>query len=256
MRRKIAPGDWFWYRQTYYQIGMQLHLATVLPSGILSAFQFVPALRNKYRAVHRISGRVAFTLLYISMIGAVMIAPRSIGGAISVQAIVGTLCVMTGYSVFRSWTSIRHRRIADHRRWALRAMFYMGSIITARVIMISTTLIVTNLGTNHTLFRCDELEFTLKEGNLSDTFSIKYPSCEGVASSSVVGVKANLAGSLEEMGSALRLTFGAALWLALMIHTLGVECYINSTEPKAKGSAADQSSDSELRQGVLVSKLL
>ncbi|KAG9033136.1 hypothetical protein FRB95_000554 [Tulasnella sp. JGI-2019a] len=247
LRRKIAPGDWFWYNQKFYQVGMQLHLATVLPGGILSVFQFVPSIRNNYRQFHRISGRIAFTLLYISMIGALMIAPHAIGGSMSVQSIVWTLSFMTGYAVFKSWTYIRQRprRIADHRKWALRAMFYMGSIITARVIMITAAVITKFVGTHYTVFRCDEVEFTLNEGNMSNVFSTKYPSCQGVAATSVVPVRADIGGTIEEIGSALRLSFGAALWLALTLHAIGVEYYINRTEPNVKRDQPSNSKQSD-----------
>lgn len=143
--------------------------------GILSVFQFVPALRHvssnygtylayvtpsltcqvdhlqRYPRIHRISGRTAFALLYISMIGAVMIAPHAIGGALALQSFVGALCVMSGFAVYQSWSSIRRRHVVAHREWSLRAMFYIGSAITARVIMLSTALVVTRLATHHTV---------------------------------------------------------------------------------------------------------
>ncbi|KAG8853049.1 hypothetical protein FRB96_008427 [Tulasnella sp. 330] len=250
LMKRSPPGDWFWYSQKYYQRGMQLHLATVLPCGILSVFQFVPALRNRYPQVHRISGRIAFRLLYISMIGAFMIAPHAIGGALSLQSFVGALSAMSGFAVFKSWASIRRRQVGEHRKWSLRAMFYIGSAITARVVLIATVVIATNLTTRYTVFRCDELEFTLKQFNVSDTFSTKYPTCQGAPAWSVVPVKATLPGSPEEIGSALRLSFGSACWLALMIHAIGVEYYINYSSSMANNLITSASPGSEFVQDV------
>lgn len=81
------------------------------------------------------------------------------------------------------------------------------------------------------LFRCDELEFTMREGNVSDVFSSKYPICRGATAGSVAPVHADIRGTADEVGSALRLSFGAGLWLALMIHAIGVEYYVSYLPP-------------------------
>lgn len=62
------------------------------------------------------------------------------------------------------------------------------------------------------------------------SFAAKYPACQGVSTTATRNVVPVLAsfGSDEEVASALRLFFGSSLWLALLIHTLGIEYYVST----------------------------
>jgi hypothetical protein len=58
-----------------------------------------------------------------------------------------------------------------------------------------------------------------------------YPQCTqaGVDLSKVfVAVHAATKGNGLEYGSAVRLTFGLALWVSILIHTIGVEIYVRT----------------------------
>jgi hypothetical protein len=62
-----------------------------------------------------------------------------------------------------------------------------------------------------------------------------YPECEnyynGANQNQYAIITANINGTAIEAGTALDLTFGAALWLALALHAIGVELYVSSTNP-------------------------
>jgi hypothetical protein len=59
-----------------------------------------------------------------------------------------------------------------------------------------------------------------------------YPSCAAYADGSNLGqvsaVAANFNGKGANVGAALNMTFGTALWLSTAIHALGVEIYVSS----------------------------
>lgn len=59
---------------------MTIHLATVMPAGILVVFQFVPIVRYKAIMVHRLNGWLVTLLLLVANAGAFMIADKSFGG--------------------------------------------------------------------------------------------------------------------------------------------------------------------------------
>ncbi|KAG9008006.1 hypothetical protein FRB94_008330 [Tulasnella sp. JGI-2019a] len=241
MRKRLVPGEWFWYQQKYYQLGMQLHLMAIFPASVLFVFQFVPYIRNNYRQIHRLSlsGRIAFTLLYIGNIGGIIIAPHAFGGSPSVQSATYTLAILTSFASYKAWRSIRLQRVTEHRKWALRCAFYMGSIITSRPMLGITSLIAVNSGPQYVIFRCDELDFTMSMDevwtNTSHTpLQVKYPACGDKRSSwptTVVPVRSAFTGGYEELASAFRLTFGAAMWICLTLHAVGVECYLNLSPP-------------------------
>lgn len=59
-----------------------------------------------------------------------------------------------------------------------------------------------------------------------------FPACASYANGSnleqVAAVSAGFSGSAANVGAALNVSFGAALWLAFNIHALGVEVYVSS----------------------------
>lgn len=67
------------------------------------------------------------------------------------------------------------------------------------------------------------------------SLEVKYPTCRGTPSA-VVPVRATFSGGYEELSSALRIPFGATMWLALTVHAVGVEYYVSSTSSQNAGS--------------------
>lgn len=110
-----APGEWFYYSQSFYQAGIALHLYTIIPAGMLAVFQFVPAIRHKVLIVHRINGYFAILLLICGNVGALMIARHAFGGTMATQALVGTLSILTIVSAFLAYYNIKRLQIDQHR---------------------------------------------------------------------------------------------------------------------------------------------
>lgn len=64
-----APGECYYYTKGHYEIGIRLHLYTILPAAFLAVFQFVPAIRHKIILFHRINGYVIIILSLFGIVG-------------------------------------------------------------------------------------------------------------------------------------------------------------------------------------------
>lgn len=121
-RKNAAPGEWFYFRQPFYRAGIILHLAVVIPAGVLAAVQFTPVLRHKALILHRINGYVLMSLVTLANVSGLMVARRSFGGTVETQMFVGLLALATTGSMAMAWTSIKRLQIAQHRAWMLRCV--------------------------------------------------------------------------------------------------------------------------------------
>jgi uncharacterized membrane protein len=121
-RKNAAPGEWFYFRQPFYRAGIILHLAVVIPAGLLAAVQFTPVLRYKALILHRINGYVIILLVTLANVSGLMIARRSFGGTVETQMFVGLLALATTVSMVMAWVNIKRLQIAQHRAWMLRCV--------------------------------------------------------------------------------------------------------------------------------------
>jgi uncharacterized membrane protein YozB (DUF420 family) len=135
LESNLLPEEYYNFRVPLNKALLLTHLASVLPAGALAVLQFVPSIRTRFMAFHRISGRVINTLTLISTICGWAIAPVSFGGDPSIQLGVYVLGLMTMWSVIAGWRAIRRLRIDEHRVWLIRAWAYQMSIVTMRLIM-------------------------------------------------------------------------------------------------------------------------
>jgi hypothetical protein len=104
-------------------------------------------------------------------------------------------------------------------------MFYLGTIITTRIIMIIAALIISKLKNYHALQSCDQIASGYDSTLI---FQHKYPQCVNTSRDMLIPVQANFKGG-ENVEAALGLSFGMALWLAIFMHLVGVEIYLGLT---------------------------
>jgi hypothetical protein len=95
--------------------------------------------------------------------------------------------------------------------------------------MIIAVVIISSTGEYYTVWSCAKIESALPKASL---LSKLYPACEpyidGSNLNEVAIVKANLDGETgANAGAALGMSFGMALWLATVIHAIGVEVYVS-----------------------------
>ncbi|XPS95370.1 hypothetical protein M3J09_004661 [Ascochyta lentis] len=233
-----APGECYYYRNFLrYKIGILLHLAGILPASLLAVFQFTPFIRQRWIAFHRVCGYLAVMLYILSLAGVLMIARHALGGSLDVQAWCGFVGFAVLFCFVLSIVNIKRLQIEQHRAWMLRGWFYAGSIITSRFIMILAAVITSDRG-YYTVWTCAKIVSTISDRSLVLLVQ-DYPSCKSYANGSnpeqVAAVSANLTGgSSANVGAALNISFGAALWLAFNMHAMGIEVYLRLTPREAE----------------------
>lgn len=123
-RSNAAPGEWFYFRHTFYRAGMILHLASVVPAGVLAAVQFVPVVRYKALIFHRVNGYAIILLVTLANVSGLMIARRTFGGTLETQVFVGILAISTTTCMALAYGNIKRLHIAQHRAWMLRCVSF------------------------------------------------------------------------------------------------------------------------------------
>lgn len=226
-----SPGEWYWYHSGHYRVGITLHLGCILPAGLLMVWQFVPIIRRRAIWLHRINGYIVVTLVLVSHAGVLMIARRSFGGDPCLQAGFGLLVIATTVSLALALYNIKRLQIDQHRAWMLRTVFYLGTIITERIIMVIAAQILTLVGSYYTIWSCQELSFVFE--NDRKYFETTYPECVSNSDADTI-VRADFGTKKDGIGASLRASFGLAMWLAIFLHAAGVEIYLNLTPREAR----------------------
>ncbi|KAJ8114981.1 hypothetical protein OPT61_g3265 [Boeremia exigua] len=223
-----APGECYYYKQSLYNTGIKLHLYTIIPAALLACVQFVPVIRHRFIIVHRVNGYLVLVLAYLGLISAFMILRRAFGGGLDVQLWGGVAGTMSAVSLGLSYYNVKKLQIEEHRKWMLRAWAYLGTIITMRLIFVIMAAVISKYGDYYQPRECGQIQFLVKS---QEELSIRYPECSRNASSNALTlVRANFSSSApEEATVALGISFGSAAWLALTIHAVLVELYINLT---------------------------
>jgi uncharacterized membrane protein len=156
----LVPGYWYYFGFGHYRWGMLIHLASVLPAGILMVFQFTPVIRHKFITFHRINGYIVLLLCLISNASAFVIIPHKQGGnRITSHAVEMLMGIITTIGIFMAWWNVRRKQIDQHRAWMIRTMFYMGVTITARLINLAAGKVISRFGNYWTVWMCDEISF-------------------------------------------------------------------------------------------------
>ncbi|KAM0818685.1 putative Microtubule associated protein [Seiridium cardinale] len=225
-----TPGECYYLLKNPYKIGMILHLASILPAAFLACFQFVPVIRHKVLILHRVNGYSIITLSVLSVAGALMIARHSFGGGLDAQSAIGFLAILFLFANFMAYVNIKRLQIEQHRAWMLRAWVWAGSAITTRFILFAGANIVSRIGGFFTAFPCSKIAWILGD---QETTIAWYPECSSYFSegdeTKYVAVLGSVWGNLAESAAAYDMSYGAAHWLALNLHVLGVELYLRLT---------------------------
>ncbi|KAN0093962.1 hypothetical protein V8E51_017146 [Hyaloscypha variabilis] len=206
--------------------------------GIILPLQFIPRLRAKNPALHRWIGRLLILAVSLGNVGGMVATRHSFGGTITAQTSFGTLVVISSFSLFKAWGSIRAGRVHRHRVWMLRAWSYICSVLTLRLLMavFSFSLVLLSPNRYKTVSTCAEILHTYKTLSCNFTRSLprlleRYPTCADLSDDGAKGVFVAVNASLdvmrpEEIFSMLSLVYGTCAFLGLMIHVLGVEVYL------------------------------
>ncbi|KAI4853957.1 hypothetical protein E4T44_00508 [Aureobasidium sp. EXF-8845] len=245
-----APGECYYYLQVPFKIGLKLHLYTIIPAALLVILQFIPVIRHKLILFHRMNGYIVVVLSLISNAGTIIITRHAFGGDFATQTWTGAMVILTTVGYIMAWVNIKLLQIDQHRAWMLRTWAWFSTIITIRIIMIISAQIISTSRSWYTVRPCAQIAFAIGQ---NDTLAA-YPQCidyfTGVTPNLPVIVTADFASQNSmELSAALGIPFGAAGWLALLIHTFAIECYLNLT-PKESSRLRQRSYERQLERGM------
>jgi predicted membrane protein DUF2306 len=107
-------------RNELHYVLLVAHIATAAVASLAGAIQFLPAVRRRFPAVHRWTGRAYFFLgVFPSMVLAIPVAALAPFGA-SNQAALFALDALWIVTAIAGYRAVRQHRYADHRRWMIR----------------------------------------------------------------------------------------------------------------------------------------
>jgi uncharacterized membrane protein len=121
-----------------FALHQRLTLAHILPGLIfvvLGPLQFISGLRKRLPGLHRLLGRILLVdALLVGVTALVMSWQMSIGGRLESAAtfVFGAFFLL---AFGRAFVAIRARRVAEHRRWAIRAYAVGLGVGTVRPIV-------------------------------------------------------------------------------------------------------------------------
>ncbi|KAK4120195.1 hypothetical protein N657DRAFT_658546 [Parathielavia appendiculata] len=228
------PLDCYYYTEgSVDRVGILLHLGTILPAALLACLQFVPVIRRTFVLFHRINGYLILVLSVVSTAGAFMLSRHAVGGRLDAQMVIGTVSVAFIVSLGLAYYNVKRLQIEQHRAWMLRAWFYAGSIITMRIIMFLSSLIVSDDGYDVPMPCAKVAAFT---GSHQQTLQ-SFPECDVYFSRQDVNKMVLVPASMTKNGAntiaIMSMAFGPALWLALALHAVGIEVYLHLTPAEA-----------------------
>ncbi|KAK2009492.1 hypothetical protein LZ32DRAFT_608402 [Colletotrichum eremochloae] len=227
----LAPGYWYYFQKGHYRYGMLIHLACILPAGILMTLQFTPVIRHKFLLFHRINGYIVILLCLVSTGAAFVIIRHQQGGnRSSLQAVEALLGIMATFGILIAWWNIRRKQIDQHRAWMLRSMIWMGAIITSRIVNLAAIPIATRNRNAWAVWMCDEISFLYATAGMQFP-KAAYPDCflpDGSLDrwKRVAVLAVENPDMPEQLGSVVYISYGAILWLCLFLHVVGVELYL------------------------------
>ncbi len=120
-------SECYYFMKGSARVGLLLHMATILPAGILVVFQFLPVIRYKYLLFHRISGYLILLLSVVSTAGVFLISDHAFGGSIAVQASSGLSALVFLVSLVLAYYNIKRLQIDQHRAWMIRAWAWVSA---------------------------------------------------------------------------------------------------------------------------------
>ncbi len=99
--------------------------------------------------LHRINGYTVFVLYFLGAAGGIVITPHAYGGHIDTQTAAGALAILVLIAWAIAYVQIKRLQIDQHRKWMLRGISMMASIVTSRIILLIATKIMSDIGTYH-----------------------------------------------------------------------------------------------------------
>ncbi|CUA74766.1 hypothetical protein RSOLAG22IIIB_05706 [Rhizoctonia solani] len=229
-----TPVEGYWYQKSSWKIFVILHIVTTIPASFFSVFCFLPITFKMWPRLHGAAGYLVSLLLIVSCVAGGIVARRAQGGELAVQ--LGYYILSSGAIASVVMGCIEGWRTAfdAHREWMLRAWVYNGALVTTHVTVAVSARIIARIASYYTTMRCSEIRYVIN----SDRIPTDFPECstpEAIANPDGYYVAVKAVWEQERLGqsSAIRVTFGMSMLLAIVLHCVGVEIYIRATRDES-----------------------
>jgi len=123
----------------WYLLVFRIHIFTGLVSILSGAIQLIEYLRIRYPDIHRALGRIYVCCVFASSICGLLVAPLSLGGAIT-SAGFSFLALIWFYFTLLAFRTAIHGKIKEHWKWVLRSYALTFSSITFRSMLLVSLL--------------------------------------------------------------------------------------------------------------------
>jgi uncharacterized membrane protein len=112
---------------------LRIHIAASIVAALTGPLQFIPAFRNRFRAIHRTIGKLYIVAVLIGAVFGFMMATTALGGIIS-QTGFSVLAILWAGATLVALQKIRNRDIVGHSRWMIRSFALTFSFVSLRII--------------------------------------------------------------------------------------------------------------------------
>lgn len=124
-----APGECYYFLNGgLEQIGMMLHLYSIIPCCCLVFFQFIPAFRQRCLVFHRINGYASVLCMGVAIVGGLMSLPSSFGGDVTWMTVATIHSIMVTAGLTVAIIHVRRLEIGQHRAWMLRTWIWVFAL--------------------------------------------------------------------------------------------------------------------------------
>lgn len=231
-----TPGEGYWYERSPGKANIIIHIFTSLPASFFSVFCFLPITYNRWPRFHSILGYIVSALLLVSLVCGAIVGRRAQGGDLNVQSGVYMLASGAAYAVVMGCLEARRGALDAHREWMLRAWFYNGAFVTTRVTALLSAQVITAINSYYAIWQCAEIGYVLKT---PQALAQAFPQCgtpDALANPNAIHTAVHASWKEGPLGraSASRASFGMALWVAMILHCLGIEFYLRATMDESK----------------------
>ncbi|CAE6448992.1 unnamed protein product [Rhizoctonia solani] len=248
--KTFFPGEGYWFEQTFWKINLMIHIFTSIrkhsvpkfsttltrrhyppAASLFSVFCFLPITWKRWPRLHGILGYTVSLLLAISCICAAIAGRRGQGGDLNTQSAFYILASGAGGAVVLGCAAARRGEFDAHREWMIRAWFYNGALVTTKITALLSAQVITAINTYYSVWMCSEVGYVLKS---ADALTQGFPQCatpHALSSPNKVYVAVHASWKEGELGqgSAIRASYGMALWIAIILHEVGIEIYLRMT---------------------------
>ncbi|GAA1229093.1 DUF2306 domain-containing protein [Kitasatospora nipponensis] len=109
-----------------------LHIGGGVAATVLGPWQFLPRLRTRHPAVHRLIGRGYLLSVLVTGIGGLAMAPHGLYGPIAPLGF-ATLAVLLLGTTTAAFVTVRRGAVARHRVWMTRSYALIFAAVTFRL---------------------------------------------------------------------------------------------------------------------------